>query len=233
MKIDNIHFEKLCGESHYEYLIEFRNLLLSFPDIQALVASPYNLFIALLHKEKQMVNATAVLKNDDTQKIVDANHRMSFNTVKINRTIISLIDDSDSSVAEAAQYLHKRINVFNNTPKNTYHDEIVAVNSLLADLRSNKYAEKVRIAGLTSYLGNLQESETEFVQFLNLCNIEQIQQLNENFKSLRKEIEDVYTQMANIINDDVDNCSKLIKQLNIKIDYFNRLMNNAAKKEPA
>ncbi|MDR3286098.1 MAG: DUF6261 family protein [Prevotellaceae bacterium] len=233
MKIDNIHFENLSGEAHYEYLIAFRNLLLSFPEIQALVDSPYDVFIALLQKEKQMASATAVLKNTDTQKVVDANHRVCFNIVKINRTNISLMHDSDSAVAEAAQSLHKRINVFNNTPKNTYHDEIVAVNSLLADLHSNEYAEKISAAGLTSCLGDLQESEAEFEQLLSLCNIEQIQQLNENLKSLRKEIEEVYIQMANIINDDADNYSKFIKQLNAKIDYFNRLINNATKKESA
>jgi hypothetical protein len=144
-KIKTIHLNYLRNEAHYEYLVVFKNLLVRFPSVKALlIAAVYENFLALLQLEGKLVDAARI--SDYTQKIVEADQHVDRDLVGLREAISSATHHFDPDIADAAKSLYNRMKAFGRISKKSYEEETAAVNILLTDLKG-EYAQSVTAIG--------------------------------------------------------------------------------------
>jgi hypothetical protein len=218
-----IQFKYLRREAHYQFLELFNRLLDSCLEVKEIVFVFYVEFVALLLKEKKLVNAQK--RSSYTRKIVEADHRDDYLLIGIRNILVASIHHFDSNIAEAAVSLLDRLKPFGEIIKKSYNEEAAAIRILLADFQG-EYAEKVELVGLTSWVKELEIAVTEFERLLQLRNAEKAAKPLERLREIRAEIEAVYRKMIDRINafstvEEKEAYIEFINELNAQIDYFN------------
>jgi hypothetical protein len=233
-KILTVHFKFFRSEEHYEYMIVFRDLVLKFPAVQALIATFYNSFISLIKKEEELINR--MRKSDYTMRIAKANQRIDRALVGMRAMIIALLHHFDLDTANAAQSLLNRFDAFGYIIRKSYEEEIADVNILVEDLKSDEYAGKVSTVGLTQWVAELNAAVSDFEQLLTLRNTEYAQKPQGRLKNLRRETDVVYHRIverisAAVIMENTPAYDNFIAEVNARITYFNRHSHYHARKD--
>jgi hypothetical protein len=233
-KILTAHLHFFRNEAHYEFMVVFRNLLLKFSAVQAVVAALYSAFTALLAKEEALINA--MRKSDYTKQIADADHRVDRTITGMHGIISAAAHHFDPAMVAAAQSLHNRFAAFGDIAKKSYEEETAAVNLLIADLNSPEYTSKVALIGMAPWVTELQTAETEFERLLGERNVEIADKPQGQVRGIRHEIDKVYHPMINRIDaaDTMDGTGAYIQfilELNAEITYFNEHNHHHARKD--
>ncbi|MDR3235659.1 MAG: DUF6261 family protein [Prevotellaceae bacterium] len=233
-KIKVIIFSYLRNDAHYEFLVEFRSLLVKYPAVQAIVAALYEAFTALLLKEEELINA--MRKSDYTVQIADADHRVDRTITGMRELVVSAMHHFDPAVVAAAQSLYNRFQAFGDIAKKSYEEETAVVNLLIVDLNNPDYLPKVNLVGMLPWVHELVNAETAFEELLAQRNVADSQKPDGRLKDVRREIEDVYRQMteriaAAAIMDATPATDAFIAELNTKIAYFNEHNHHHARKD--
>jgi hypothetical protein len=217
-------FKYLRGEAHYQFLNLFNLLLIEFPNVQSIVLSLYDKFVALLAQEKQIVDAQK--SSDYTKQIADADHRDDRLITGIVETVRAALHHFDPDIVAAAQSISLRLQTFGDIQAKSYEEEAAAINILLEDLQSAEYAPKVELLGLKPWTDELAEAVADFEELLRLRNIEQSGKPQQRLRDIRRQIEEVYRAMIISINaaitlDPTDAYAEFVNRLNTQIAYFN------------
>lgn len=219
-------------------MIVFRDLILKFPAVQTLVAPFYDSFAELLDREKQGINV--MQKSDYTLQIAEADRRIDRTLVGMRKIIMAALHHFDPAVVEAARSLRNRLEAFGNIVRKAYEVKIPDVNILISDFRSDKYATKVALAGLTPWINELQSAETAFEHLIVLRNTESAQKPRERLRSIKNRLSVTYRHIAGYINAAVtlENATaapgtygEFIAELNVEIAYFNRYTHHHARRD--
>jgi hypothetical protein len=142
----------------------------------------------------------------------------------------------DPAVAAAAQSLYNRFEAFGKIQQKAYEEETAAVTLLIADLNSSEYAPKITLLGLNAWLAELTAAELVFTQLLAARNAETGRRPEGNLKEVRRKIDVIYHQMADLINASSltapsPDTEDFITALNVDIHYFNEHDHQRAKKD--
>jgi hypothetical protein len=233
-KISTVHLKFFRNEEHYAYLIEFRNLILKFPAIQTIISIFYDSFISLLNEEMELINL--MHKSDYTRQIVEAVRHVDCTLVGMRRIITAALHHFDPAIVEAAQPHYNRYNTFGNITRKTYEEKVAVVDILIGDFRSDKYAAKVSLIGLSPWLTELSTAASNVEQLLARRYTEYSQKPQESLRSIRHKMDILYHRIADRISAaaTLENIpgtyDEFIAQLNSWVTYFNNHSHHNAPK---
>jgi hypothetical protein len=232
-KIKAIYFSYLRAEAHYEYCVQFRDMLDASPQVQSVVAMQYPAFVECLAKEGELLNE--MQKSDYTAQIAEADHRVDRCITGMNALIEAALHHFDHTTVEAARSLHNRFQAFGYISKKSYEEETADVNLLLADLNSPDYLEKVNLVGMTAWVTELSVAETEFEQLLDLRYSETAQKPQGRLADARRDTEAAYRPMidridASAVINDTPDFHEFIAKLNAIVTYYNDHTHRHARK---
>jgi hypothetical protein len=221
VKIVKIDLSHLHNETHYQVMCFYRDLLLSFPAVKAVVMESYDTFIVLLDEEGLLVDAShgSVL----TGLLAEADKRVDRDVVGINSVVNAGLHHFSPPTVAAANEIHERMKAFGHIEGKSYDDEAAAVRILIRDLRTT-YAAPVETLGLGPWIDELESAEAEFESLFVQRNAERAARPDTAVKPARKAVDNVFYQMAEIINasavlDKTDSFVDFIAQLNGELKY--------------
>ncbi|MDR1225018.1 MAG: DUF6261 family protein [Tannerella sp.] len=242
-RISTIYFHFFRNDEHYEFMTAVRDLILKFPAVRALVAPFYDSFTGLIDREEQLINV--MHKSDYTRTIAEANGRVDHTLAGMREAITVAQHHFDPATAEAARSLRNRFKAFGNIVRKAYEEKIPDVNLLIGDFRSDEYAAKVALAGLSPWIDELQAAETSFEELIALRNAETSKKPQGRLKEIRRKTDALYRRItvhisaAATLEDAAatpearasDTYGKFIAELNVRIAYFNNHARRHARKD--
>ena len=83
--------------------------------------------------------------------------------------------------------------------KDSYEGRTSRLHTLVNQLRSNEYNDDVVALYITNFVNELDKSNTAFNEIFNKRSLQSLQKNNLNVKEIRKEISEIYQNMANYI----------------------------------
>ncbi|MDR1330636.1 MAG: DUF6261 family protein [Tannerella sp.] len=231
-KIQSIHLHVFRNDEHCEYHVVFGDLVPQFKTVEELVATLFLTHTNLLNREKQLLNT--MHKSDYTKLIAEAAHRVDHAIIGMRGVVEATLHHFNPATAEAARSILNRIDAFGHLTRKAYEEETIDVNLLIEDFQGS-YAAKVTLVGLTAWVTELQAAETEFETLLGERSVESAHKPQEQFRDVRREIDDVYNRMVDRINaaatlDDAGAYYEFVDQLNAQITYFNNHAHQRARK---
>jgi hypothetical protein len=233
-QITSVRLTRFQLEYHYEFLVVFKDLLIAFPAAKTIVGADYENLLVQIEKEKQLIDS--MLKSDLTQMIADADHCIDRDITGMNNIIDAGLHHFSPDIVEAAQSLHNRFESFGDISRKSYEIQIADINILLGDLRSDRYADKAALVGLTPWVTDLTEAEATFENLISRRNTEYTGKPAEIFQDVRRESEALYHRMTLRINAAAVMTADplydgFIGELNTRIEYFNTHYRHHARKD--
>jgi anion-transporting ArsA/GET3 family ATPase len=155
MKISKIHLIHFRNDAHFQYCVEFRELVAKF-NPQTLKLKPlFDGFPALLDREDEALKK--ISKSALTEKIQEAD-------VARDETFSGMAELNDAmrkhfnpDKRDAAKRVAVVLHTYGNVAKKAMNEETSAVFNMLQDLRSDKYASDAAAIGLTEWADELEE----------------------------------------------------------------------------
>jgi hypothetical protein len=205
----------------------YRDLLLTFPAVKAVVMESYDTFIVLLNEEGLLVDALhgSVL----TKLLADADRRVDRTLVGINSVVNAGLHHFSPPTVAAANEIHERMKAFGNIEGKSYDDEAAAVKILVFDLRTN-YSAPVEILGLAPWIEELEMAQADFESLFVQRNAERAAKPVTNVAPARKAVDSIFHQMNEIIN-----ASAVLDRQGVFVDFIAQLngeLNYAAEHTP-
>jgi hypothetical protein len=199
----------------------YRELLLSYPDVQAVVATSYDTFVVLLDEEGELIDA--MRSSPITKLLKESDRRIDRNIVGINNMINSGMHHFDPEKVAAANQLRLRMKAFGNIESKSYIDESAAVKILIRDMR-NIYSAQVTLLELDGWIDELDSAQVEFETLFIQRNSERAAKPVTNVKPTRKAVTKIYYDMTEVINasavlDTMGIFVEFITQLNEELQY--------------
>ncbi|MDR0413375.1 MAG: DUF6261 family protein, partial [Dysgonamonadaceae bacterium] len=160
MKIDAIDLDRLRNETHYQFMLDYSNLLGAHPSVVSIVASLMPKFSELLAVEGKFVDAIKI--SFYTVKLAESDHRRDRAIVGFTTAVRSALHHYDPKFLEAAKRLEVCIKTFREEiATKTYMDETAAVKIFIEDLEGT-FKEDVEQLGLTGWVEELAIAQNDF-----------------------------------------------------------------------
>jgi hypothetical protein len=231
MEIKKIRFGHLRNEAHYEFLVVLNNLFTKFPYVAGLINLFYQIFMSLLEKESQLVDAAR--KSPLTELLANADKRIDRDVFSIRGIVKAAMNHFNQAVAEAARQLEIRLKDFGNVSQKPYEEESAAVQLLVRDFQTT-FAQQVQAVEITEWIAELSAAEAEFTALFEQRNTEEADRPQGGMKDVRREIEAEYKKMIAVIQSDLNtngdvNCGEFAIELNKEIKYFNEHIHRRTK----
>jgi hypothetical protein len=232
-QIISVRLSRFQLEYHYEFLVVFKDLLVTFKTTMEVVSADYPDLLVQIEKELQLIDA--MRKSDFTQLIADADDRIERNVTGMNSIIDAGLHHFSPGVVDAAKSLHNRFKSFGNITRKSYETQIADINILIEDLLSDRYADKVTLIGLSPWVTELTAAETAFEDLISRRNTEYTGKPVEIFQDVRRESDALYHRMTLRINaaaimSTTPVYDDFIGELNARIEYFNTHYRHHARK---
>jgi hypothetical protein len=233
-QIISVRLSRFQLEYHYEFLVVLKDLLLTFQSAMEVVGTAdYENLLVQIEKEKKLIDA--MRKSDFTQSIADADDRIERDVTGMNSIIDAGLHHFSPDVVDAAKSLHNRFKSFGNITRKSYETQVADINILIEDLLSDRYAGKVSLVGLSSWVTELTAAEAAFEDLISRRNTEYTGKPEEIFQDVRRESDAIYHRMTLRINaaavmNPQPVYDSFIGELNARIEYFNTHYRHHARK---
>jgi hypothetical protein len=211
------------NRGHYQFLVTFRNLFITFKDVSLLVTDELAEFDQLLALEKALLDKDR--KSPLTRKIEEADDQVNSDLIGMRSDITAALHKHEPAVVDAAKTLHDRMRQLGDIYDMPYEEQTAIVSVLLEDL-TGKYAVLATTVGINPWVNDLLIDNQILTQLLAERNAEVANRAQGDTKQVRRLLEASYRNImhiieANIILDGNSQCEALVRQLNTDILYFN------------
>ncbi|MDR0412544.1 MAG: DUF6261 family protein [Dysgonamonadaceae bacterium] len=223
MKIQSFYLYRIRHEEHYQFLLRFRGLLETHPQVAGVVSTMLPEFNELFNRERQLVDAEKSSRH--TEKIAVADRRRDRAIVGITAAVKSFIHHFDPEVVTAAKSIRKLVKAFRKEiSKKSYSEESTAIEVFVDELH-DKYEAQVALLGLNEWVTELAVAQSEFVKLFTRRNSERAAKPKVPLGDIRKQVDAVYREMTDLIVaytkvNGEENCALFIDELNAWITYF-------------
>jgi hypothetical protein len=223
--IKTVLFYYLRYESIFQYLCLYRDLLIAYPEVKAIIGIDLDAFAELLLKYLNLLDS--LHGNELSKAIAEADKLVDRYVVGINSVVDAAVHHFDPQVVEAGESIAKRLKALGKIESKPYEEESAAIKVLSNELRNEEYAAKAELIGLTPWIDNLDVAETEFETLFKLRNTQFAGKLEGmNIKELNKQIFPVYRRMIGRLNtalilNSTPALVEFANELNKQIDYAN------------
>jgi hypothetical protein len=238
-KLRAILFKNLSNAAHYDFdvLVSSECAASPQPVVAALGQLP-TLFNVLLAEEKTLIEW--VRKNALTKEIADADHRMDRALTALKMQVRALEYNNALAIAEAARHTYTMLCQYGDVANKAYSEQISDVRTILQQF-AGPYAPDVSRMGIGYYISELQAFYNLFRQLLTQRDAQKILKPEKGFREVRRNIEEVYRQIENVINsgsafNPTAGFQTFINRLNPEIsrlnEEFHRLRRNMGDAQP-
>ena len=191
-------FKLLPLVAHFRFFTRLKVLLTAAgDDLKTAIASLMPEFNAWLAKEDAVTDW--VRRSAFTRKIAKADGEVDRLLVGINAIVQSGLHSSMSAIKESAEHVYDMLKNYGNITRESYDVEAGDVAKLLEQF-AGPYTQDVANLGIAMWVQQLQTAYNTFDSLLHQREAEQGEKPALMSAEVRKGIEGVYHQMANIIN---------------------------------
>jgi hypothetical protein len=233
LKIKKIYLERLRNETHYQFMIDDKQLIDSDSLVSKLLENLLPDFYNLIGIEGELVDA--MRGSVFTEELADADNRRDRCLVGINSIVTASLHHFDDKIVHAAKEIKIRLNAFSGEMESrSYKDEAAAIKILIRDMKTT-YFDDAETIGITAWVKQLETVQNEFDSIFFARNTELSQRPQEKLKDIRNKIDAVYRKITdyidsyNVVNSGEYNI--FIGKLNQAVDYYNEHSGHHAKKD--
>ena len=231
-QLKSLYFHFLPLAAHFDFFKKLLALLLAAGTaVKAALEALMPDFNAWLDKEDALMRW--VRKSVLTEKIAETDREMDFELAGINAALRAIIYGHNEQTVSAATRLLTMVQSYGRIMAEAYDEEAGDVRAMLEQF-NGPYYNDVGTAGIAYRVAMLQDAFTRFEKLLTQREAEQGVKPPYTSREVRKGMEGVYHQIANIINANAtvgtsDDFDALIALLNPDIDRLNSEFHRAKK----
>jgi hypothetical protein len=193
-----LSFRLLPFPAHFDFFVKLSALLGSAGDaLQEAIATLKPDFEAWLVKENTIMQW--VRKSVLTERIAEADRQIDRLLTGINAVVQAALHSSQPAVMEAARKVQIMLKRYGRVTRESYDEEAGDVRAILEQF-NGAYAAEVTLLGLTNWKIELAETFSDFEYLLRQRETEQGVKPPYTARNVRKGIEEVYRQIAEIID---------------------------------
>jgi hypothetical protein len=154
MKISKINTSHLRNDAHFQYCVEFRELVAKF-DPETLKLKPlFDGFPALLDREDEALKK--INKSALTEKILEADAARDETFSGMAELNKAMCKHFKPHIRDAAKRVAIVLHTYGNVARKSLNEESSAIYNLIQDLRSDKYGSDTRDASLMTWVDELE-----------------------------------------------------------------------------
>jgi hypothetical protein len=170
-------------------------------DASLLVDAPFNNYVQLIGNQAVVYeNALAqVRKNEETQKIVDADALRDKAVTSFNLALKLHATSDDPAEVEASRSLGILFSTYKNLAKLNYEAESLAIDKLTGELNSPAYSEKINYLHMSKYVARLIETNTAFKNIFSGRMVGNAMTESFDLKTIRIELQSTYSDFCDYI----------------------------------
>jgi hypothetical protein len=155
MKISKIHLTSLRNDAHFQYCVEFRELVAKF-NPETLKLNPlFDEFPALLDREDEALKK--INKSAITEKIQEADVARDETFSGMAELNKAMCKHFTPRTRDAAKRIAVVLHTYGNVAKKTLNEETSAIYNMLQDLRSDKYKSDASTIGIMDWMNELEK----------------------------------------------------------------------------
>jgi hypothetical protein len=227
MKIKFINFRAMRSNEHFQFITEFRDLVIRVGAETVKISAEFQLFLVCYLNEDNALKK--ITKSALTEEIETADSQRDHafrGLVESNAT--ALTHHYDADVVAAAKRIKVPLDAYGNIAAMPINEETSAICNLLQEL-TGKYAQDVQTAGLSGWVNRLVACNNTLDTLVKERNAENAEKTHLSLKTCRVETDRVYHVIANRINaliliDGPDNYAMFADKLNAFIDKYNNII---------
>jgi hypothetical protein len=217
MKIFKVDFHSFRNEEWFQLFTEFRDLVLKYNPSALNIDAPWATFLTLY--DDADVALEIIRKSADTALMLEADHLRDRTFRGFADAIKSARNHFDPQKHAAAEQLTILFDHFGNLAKKASNEETAGIYNLLQEL-NGAYADKVALLSLTDWATQLAADNEAYGALVKDRNTEVASRSKLKVKNVRREVQDVYSQMTERIeatmtlNGEVPPFTEFVNELN-------------------
>jgi hypothetical protein len=222
MKITKIHTTNLRNDEHFQYILEFINLVYKFSAETLKIAPLFATLLSLFALEdkalKKIMKSVLTLDLQDLDKRRD---RLFRGIADMNRVALNHFNEK---VQEASKRLKILLDTYGNIARKPMNEATSAIFNLLQEL-NGKYAADVTLVGLTEWVKELHACNSAFDKLMKTRYEETAMRTDLVLKDCRQDVDNAYHDIVEHINACViiegdAKYADFIRNLNVVIDKY-------------
>ena len=222
MKIQKFLSHNLRNDAHFQFHSDFRNVMIKFGAAKLKVQPQFDEWTKLYEREDEALKK--IIKSALTQQIHEADKARD-NTyrgmVEINTASLK---HYDPQTAEAARKLKIVFDTYGNITKKPIKEQTSAVYNILQELQG-KYADDCAAVKIDGWVNKLEQENEALNKLMGDRYDESAAKTDVVLKDARKELDEAYKKICEIINvyvilEGADNYEEFIKTLNVVIANY-------------
>jgi hypothetical protein len=222
MKIQKIHISHFRNDEHFQFILEFINLIYKFGAEALNVATLFTTFLSLFKLEdealKKIMKSVLTLDLQDMDKRRD---RLLRGIAEMNRTAAIHFNEE---VQEASKRLKILLDTYGNIAKKPMNEATAAIFNLLQEL-TGKYAADVALVGIADWVRELHACNGAFDKLMKTRYEETAMRTDLVLKDCRRNVDETYHAIVDHINAHVvlegdAAYADFIRNLNVVIDKY-------------
>lgn len=238
MKILSVKLRNLRNEEHFQFQTEFKGLVeKSTPETLDIVPA-WAVYQPLYENEAEALDV--IRKSSLTENIANADHYRDSVYSGLRDTVKGAANHFNAAKKEAAARVQVVLDHYGNINIKTYDEQTAAINDLIAELNAT-YTADVATLAIGDWVTELQTANNSFETLMQERYSQDAGKTQLKMKEVRTAVDDAYRTIteridALVIVNGKENYAGFIKELNQRVEKFNKLLaqregRNAKKEE--
>lgn len=226
MEIQPLHLSILRNEEHYQFNIDFSNLVTNYSAATLGITVLYPAYQAALAVETKSLDIVRGSATTDDLADIDTQRDSTF--IGLDSSVKSMLFHFDATTKAAAMRIKKLLDTYGDVAEKPYDQETGAITKLVNDLQGD-YSADATLLGINAWVVELQRLNIQFDTLKNSRYAEGAAKPQENLKLARKQTDKAYQAIVKRINALVvvngeATYSVFITELNERIANYNNLL---------
>ena len=238
MKINELNFQRLRNEEHFQFHADFKGLVHTFNPATLKVDAAFAAYLPIFSNESEALDV--IRKSALTDDIAEADDLRDNTFIGLCDAIKSASRHFRPEVQQAASRLQVIVGNHSNLIRKSYDEETAAINSLINDFNTTGAADVTAI-GLAEWITELQANNNTFDDLKKGRYTEEAGKTQLLMKEVRVQLDIAYTAIINRINaliivNGETAYSNFVNELNQRVESYSKLVaqrrGRIAKKPP-
>jgi len=198
MQIQKIRLRDMRNDAHFQFMTEFRDLMVRCGAQNLKIAPQFNEWLVLYGREDESLKR--IVKSAITQQIHAADKARDDIFSALSGLNDVYLKHYDADIAAASKRLKVIFETYGNIAKKPINDQTSAINNILQDLRSPKYIGDSRLSGLVPWMDELEKRNNTFEILVKERFDEAASKSGIVLRDARHSVDDSYRKICEIIN---------------------------------
>jgi hypothetical protein len=222
MKIQKVLTHSLRNDAHFQFHSDFRDAVVKFGAAKLKIAPQFEEWTRLYGREDEALKK--IVKSALTQQIHDADKARDNTYLGMVEINTASLRHYDPQTAEAAVRLKIVFDTYGNITKKPIKEQTSAVYNILQELQG-KYADDCAAVKIDGWVGKLAQENEALNKLMGDRYQESAAKTDVVLKEARKELDEAYKKICEIINvyvilEGADAYEEFIKTLNVIISKY-------------